>query len=79
MRLQSKRGVIRREGNEMQPEEPKEMQQAKRQWHRPVLIVLMRRKPEEAVLQTCKWGSATQSPEPWFYCWNESCRLNVMS
>jgi len=27
----------------------------KKQWHKPALIVLVRHKPEEAVLQVCKY------------------------
>jgi len=30
----------------------------KKEWSRPELIVLARNKPEEAVLQLCKFGSA---------------------
>ena len=37
-------------------------------WSRPELIVLVREKPEEAVLQTCKGGS-TGDPNNFFdYC-----------
>jgi len=29
----------------------------KKQWHKPALIVLLRHKPEEAVLRVCKYDS----------------------
>jgi len=34
----------------------------KKQWRKPALIVLVRRKPEEAVLQACK---TAESVGPW--------------
>jgi hypothetical protein len=31
----------------------------KKEWRKPALIVLVRRKPEEAVLEACKVGTRT--------------------
>ena len=39
----------------------------KKQWHKPALIVLVRRKPEEAVLGGCKVGSWEGPPTFWHF------------
>ena len=43
----------------------------KKQWVQPELIVLTRSKPEEAVLQGCKWSSGDHGSEPDLA--NEAC------
>ena len=39
-----------------------------KEWSRPELIVLVRDKPEEAVLQTCKGGSTGDPNNTFTYC-----------
>ncbi len=38
------------------------MEKARRPWSKPELIVLVRNKPEEAVLSTCKLGGSPDGP-----------------
>ena len=38
------------------------MTESKKEWHKPELIVLVRSKPEEAVLAACKWYTPFSGP-----------------
>ena len=43
----------------------------KKQWQKPALIVLVRRKPEEAVLEGCKVDTESVPVAEW--CYNDHC------
>lgn len=57
--------------HEEQPRQP-----ARKAWQKPALIVLVRRKPEEAVLQACK-NFFEESPSD--VCFSEICFMNMPS
>ena len=49
----------------------------KKSWEKPELVVLVRGKPEESVLQVCKGPRQQgygQGPDSWLYddCWHET-------
>lgn len=46
--------------------------QAKKEWTEPELIVLVRSKPEEAVLMVCKEAGGTTPMGTWTDCWYNS-------
>lgn len=45
----------------------------KREWHVPELVALVRAKPEEAVLFTCKVSEVTQGPSPACLFYGDTC------
>ena len=48
-------------------------QKQKRTWQKPELVVLVRNRPEEGVLATCKSGSYAGSPGPDY--WHVFCAV----
>ncbi|MBM3131005.1 MAG: hypothetical protein FJ009_20555 [Chloroflexi bacterium] len=50
------------------------MEQQKKEWVKPELLVLVRNKPEEAVLTACKGNMVASSPgSQGFWCENQHC------